>query len=197
MEETVRHRCSNASPGMLGQPRGSYDGEFVIQKKPNLKQGSLTGLRAWQCTSVLPSASSPAHVHLWVLWQEVWCPCEITQEPKTSRIRSASDACPNLLPKKCWETSGRWEMWLLRVLWKLAAFVHAFEGGWWGCPCTDVVLWLLLCLPRACHAASPRLCPKSDHYKRPAAASIWGDGKGEAKEYLLQQIPHNHCRVLQ
>lgn len=50
--------------GHLDSPGTAMTREFVIQKKPKSKRGSLTGLRAWQCSSMLPSVSNPAHGHL-------------------------------------------------------------------------------------------------------------------------------------
>lgn len=94
VEEIVRHHCSNASPGTPGQPSGSYDGEFVIQKKPKLKQGSLTRPRAWQCSSLLPSASRPAHGHLWAVTRGV---VSLRNHAGTKNIKN--QVCFGCLPK--------------------------------------------------------------------------------------------------
>lgn len=79
---------------------------------------------------------------------------------------------------------------------KLATPSCGFQGGCWDSGAGRVlalmwILWLCLCLPRACHAGTHQtlptgLQPWSNRYQGPMATGILGEGKRwEAKECLL------------
>lgn len=205
MEEAGGHRCSNTSPGCL-ENSGTVVMvtlgvcRVITLEKPKLKRRSPEGGNALQfflpCL-VLVSNRACGQMPGSVDSGSVTPP---QNHPGTENTKT--QVCSWCLLKPSPQSaSGKWadEHPL-----NLSTLVYGFQGGCWGCPCTDVVS-LAVPLP----AKSPPCCVPIGYCpqgcgqrditsKDQQQPTFLGEGKeGRPKNMFCSKFQHKYFRVLQ